>query len=266
MTQEFQQPLGKNTFSELFNTILAEELVYSVFQAIFSLADGTILGFEALGRGIIDSPLHSPLVLLQLAEKNNKLYELNSLFWQAALKKASSTNYDKYLFLNIDPQVISLPAFREKFTKEYFRGYNFASQFAVLEISERNVIEDYSQLRLSIDTLTEQGFLIALDDVGAGYSGLKTISELRPDYLKIDMDLVRNIHKDLYKQSMVKALVDISNSLNIKLIAEGIETTEELETIFSLGVQFAQGFLLQKPQPELYLAKNISHLLNKRTN
>jgi EAL domain-containing protein (putative c-di-GMP-specific phosphodiesterase class I) len=266
MTQEYQLPLENNNFTELFNKILAQELVYSVFQAIFNLADGNILGFEALGRGINNTPLHSPLVLLQLAEKNHKLYELNSLFLQTALKKAASSIINKYLFLNIDPQVISLPAFREKFTKEYLLEYNFTPQLAVLEISERNAIEDYSQLRLSLDTLTKQGFLIALDDVGAGYSGLKTISELKPTYLKIDMDLVRNIHKDLYKQSMVKALVDISNTLNIKLIAEGIETTEELETIFSLGVQFAQGFLLHKPQPDLAPDISIAHLIKRRAN
>ncbi|ADY54509.1 diguanylate phosphodiesterase [Syntrophobotulus glycolicus DSM 8271] len=234
----------------LFHEILSKKLVSSVFQAIFELAGGNVLGYEALGRGPCGSSLHSPLALLRLAEKNNKSPELNLLFWQAALEKITNIHFDQYLFLNIDPQVIGLPHFHEQFTRETFQHYNISPRLIVLEISERTVIEDYPRFRQVLTSFTDQGCLIALDDVGAGYSGLKTISELKPDYLKIDMDLVRNIDRDQYKQSMVKALVDISLSLKIKLIAEGIETTEELQTISALGVQYGQGFLLHKPQSD----------------
>ncbi len=230
----------------LFMKILLTQAVTVVFQPIVRLADGGIIGYEALSRGP-EGSLNSPLELLKVAESEGRLWETELLFRKKALEKAANLAKDKLLFLNVDPNIMKDINFRKGFTKEYLLEYGISPKSVVFEITERTEIIDYIQFREILRHYTEQGYMIAIDDVGSGYSGLKTINEVRPNFMKIDMDLIRNVNMDPFKQSMVKALVDIANNAGIMLIAEGIETAEELKTIIKLGVTSAQGYFLQKP-------------------
>ncbi|MBM7561607.1 EAL domain-containing protein [Fusibacter tunisiensis] len=117
----------------------------------------------------------------------------------------------------------------------------------VFEITERTAINDMVSFKEILDNYRSQGYMVAIDDAGAGYSGLKTIHEVRPHFIKIDMDLIRNIDKDSFKQSLIKALIDVASTTNIKIIAEGIETKDELKTLILLGVHAGQGYYLRKP-------------------
>lgn len=96
-----------------------------------------------------------------------------------------------------------------------------------------------------------QEYKIAIDDAGAGYSGLNLISDINPNYIKLDMNLTRNINKDNLKAALVKGMVELSKVSNISIIAEGIETEEEMETLIQLGVQYGQGFFIQRPDQEV---------------
>lgn len=247
--------LNSNAYDEelrrQFYKILKENDVDTLFQAIISLADGRVIGYEALSRGPEGSALYSPLELLNMAEKENKLWDLEMIFRRKALEKSSILNNEKFLFLNVDPNIIKDRAFKKGFTKEFLIEFGILPTTIVFEITERTAIVDYKQFKQVIQNYTDQGYMIAIDDVGSGYSGLKTINEIRPNYIKIDMDLIRSIDKDQFKQSMVRALVDISDNTNIRLIAEGIETPDELRTLIRLGVQAGQGYLLQKPVKNL---------------
>lgn len=229
--------------------IISNKAVTTHFQPIVRLTDGEIVGYESLSRGPENSPLYSPCELLRVAEAENRLWELELVFRKKALEKSALLTPDKLLFINVDPNIIRDVNFRKGFTRDYLREYNRSPKSVVIEITERTAIQDYKQFKQVLKHYTDQGYLIAIDDVGSGYSGLKTISEVRPHFLKLDMDLVRDIDRDPFKQSMVKALVDIANNTGIRLIAEGIETAEELKTLISLGVTGGQGFLLQKPVP-----------------
>jgi len=232
-----------------FENILLNKAINPHFQPIIRLADAEIIGYESLGRGPEGSPLYSPLELLRVAEEENKLWELELLFRRKALEKSVELGHDKLLFINVDPNIIRDPNFGKGFTREFLLEYGRSPKSVVFEITERTAIQDYKQFKQILKHYTDQGYMIAIDDVGSGYSGLKTINEVRPHFMKMDMDLIRHIDRDPFKQSMVKALVDIANNTSIRLIAEGIETPEELKTLIRLGVTAGQGFFLQKPVP-----------------
>src|SRR5213594_2675210 len=111
-----------------------------------------------------------------------------------------------------------------------------------MEVSEREAIDDYSAFRAALTHYADLGFSIAVDDTGAGYSSLEAIVELQPDYLKLDISMVRGIDAHLLKQEMIKAIVSFAQKMGATIIAEGIETEPELETLKRLGVPLGQGF------------------------
>ncbi len=117
----------------------------------------------------------------------------------------------------------------------------------VFEITERNVIEDMEGFQNTIVNYKSQGYKIAIDDTGAGYSGLNLISEVCPDYIKLDMYLIRNIEKNRIKYAIIKGMSEFSKESRIPIIAEGIETYEELEKLIELGVEYGQGYYIQRP-------------------
>ena len=227
--------------------ILKEELITTYYQPIVSLQNAEIIGYEALSRGPEKTPLYSPLALIDCAKTHNRVWELEMLFRKKALERLHEIDNDKLLFINVDPDVIKAPEFKRGLTKEYLSSLGGEEKSIVFEITERTAISDYDAFYQILENYRNQGYQIAIDDVGAGYSGMKTINEIRPNYIKIDMDLIRNIDKDAFKQALLKAFVDTSRITNIKIIAEGIETKEELKTLIVLGVHAGQGYYLKKP-------------------
>ena len=118
----------------------------------------------------------------------------------------------------------------------------------VMEVSEREAIDDYPAFRAAMTHYSDLGFSIAVDDTGAGYSSLEAIVELEPDFLKLDISMIRGIDGHLLKQEMIKAIVSFARSMESTVIAEGIETPEELQALVRLEVPFGQGFLLGRPK------------------
>ena len=116
-----------------------------------------------------------------------------------------------------------------------------------LEITEGQVIENFSLYREAMHTFLDMGFTFAIDDVGAGYSGLETIANLGASYLKIDMGLVRDVHQKRATQQVVKAILDVGTGVGATVIAEGIQTKEEADCVRQLGVRYAQGYYYARP-------------------
>jgi EAL domain-containing protein (putative c-di-GMP-specific phosphodiesterase class I) len=116
-----------------------------------------------------------------------------------------------------------------------------------LEITERQVIENLNLYREAMHAFTDLGFSFAIDDLGAGYSGLETVAALRPNYLKIDMGLVRDLHQKRVNQQVVKAILDMGIGVGATVIAEGIQTQEESKAVRDLGIRYAQGYLFSRP-------------------
>lgn len=235
---------------KLLENIISSESIRTVFQPIISLVDGSILGYEALSRGPEGSTLERPDDLFKAAEDNELELELEYLCRIKALERGKKILPAKMLFINVDPNIMHHEKFKSGFTKDFMLKSNIDPTCIIFEITEKTCIHDYKMFRKLIDNYISQGYKIAIDDTGAGYSGLRTLAETHPQYIKLDMDMIRDIDKKIINQALVKALADFADKTNIKIIAEGIETIDELNTLIYLGIEYGQGYLLQKPSPE----------------
>lgn len=236
---------------EQIHEIINQEKIRSVYQPIISLEDGNIFGYEALSR--IDSEQCALTIeeLFKAAEELNKLWELEELCRRQSLKNASAKPLGKKLFINVDPNIIYDEEFKAGVTHTHLHKYGLSPEDIIFEITERSAIEDMKTFQKSVNHYKNQDYQIAIDDVGSGYSGLNRICALSPDFLKIDMAIVRDIDKDPIKQSLVESFVYFCETSGIQLIGEGIETEEELRTLVKLKVQYGQGYYIQRPVKSL---------------
>ncbi|MDI2589532.1 GGDEF domain-containing protein [Psychrobacillus sp. NEAU-3TGS] len=239
-------------YGELFSYILKERAIQTVFQPIISLHSGQIYGYEALSRGPANTVLHNPEMLFDYALKNGQLWELENLCRANALKCAHDLKAEGKLFLNVNPNIMNDSKFKQGFTKEYLSKFHMDADSIVFEITEREAINNLKDFISTIDHYKNQYYQIAVDDVGAGYSGLNVITDVRPHYMKLDMKLIRDIDRDRTKQLLVSSLSEFANYSQINIIAEGIETKDELRTLIDIGVHFGQGYFIQKPATQLY--------------
>lgn len=242
--QEAQK--GDPLLAELERIIRNRE-IRTVYQPVVSLTEGSIIGYEALSRGPAGSLLERPDKLFQLANQYGLTWELEFLCRVKALEKLRGMDNSQMVFLNIDPKIINDPRFKKGLTKEVLSQYGLDATKVIFEITEKTAIEDYKAFRRVLENYTSQGYKIAIDDTGSGYSGLKMLAQTHPHYIKVDMELVRDIDKDGLKQAMMKALYDFAVMTNSKIIAEGIETEDELSTLIEIGVPYGQGYYLQRP-------------------
>ena len=227
--------------------IIRERKITPVFQPIVSLSDGEPLGYEALARGPADSPLHTPAELFAVAARHKLLLALEHVCREAAIQQARMLAPGQQLFLNVTPEVINDPEFRNGRTKQVVLHHGLIPEQVAFEITERTAISDFGNFTRALHHYRRQGYCIAVDDAGAGYSSLQAIAELYPDFIKLDMSIVRDIHNNPFKIAILEALVNLAAAMNSKIIAEGVETEDELITVMKLGVGYAQGYLLARP-------------------
>ncbi|MDY7225398.1 EAL domain-containing protein [Hyalangium rubrum] len=226
-----------------------EPRIVSVFQPIVDLRSGAAIGYEVLSRGLGPAQV-PPQVLFGRARVEGVTWELERACWTAALRRISTlpaTDRTVPFFFNVGPDVLSDPRFQDGSTLELLARHGIHPRELVLEITETSVIDDSEQLQRLSRELREHGFGVALDDFGAGHSGLVTLVHSEPQFIKLDQALVRGIHQHRYRQHLVKALVDFAASVSATLIAEGIETWEELNVLMTLGIRYVQGFLVARP-------------------
>jgi len=220
------------------------------FQPIFKLEDNNIkpYAFEGLFR-IRDefNNIVPPAHVFKLAESSNLLYSIDLIARRSAVSHFSKAKLDGKLFINFDPSSVYDPSYCLRATASAINALGIKPEDVVFEITETHSVQDESVMRGILNFYRNAGFGVALDDIGSGWSGLNMLHKYRPDYVKIDMDLVRGLDTDPYKQTIVKHLVHIAKDNNIKVIAEGIETQGEFEILKSFGTDYYQGFLLQKP-------------------
>jgi diguanylate cyclase (GGDEF)-like protein len=227
---------------------LEENKLISLFQPILAAHSLDVLGYEALIRGPSDKAWHSPQVLFSLAEQygiSNKI-EIHSLYTH--IKRRRKLGLQGLLFLNLSSYCISSDEFIIADLIGRLTKAGIDPDQVVIEITERHPVRDLIPMVSALEALRAQGLKIAIDDLGAGYSSLRQWSEIRPDYVKIDGHFIQNIHEDSVKRQFVRSFCEIANDIGSSIIAEGIETVEELETIRSLQVDHLQGYLFARPQ------------------
>lgn len=251
---------------EEFYKILEEGAVYPVFQPIVSLEDGSILGYEALSRISIPDCEIGVERLFELSEQEKCVWRLEELCRKKSIQEAQGKIEERKLFLNVDPDVMYDEKFHKGVTSEYLNRYGILPSQFVFEITERTSIKSEEIFCTMIEHYKEQSYQIAIDDFGVAYAGAGRVITLHPHYVKIDMSMVRGIDTTPMKRDMVGHYVEFCKSANIWVIAEGIETYDELETLIKLGITFGQGYYLQRPAKEM---KELSHIVKseiKRIN
>lgn len=233
----------------MFQDLVLAEDVAILYEPIVNLTTREVLGHEALVRGPWKSELHSPSRLFQLAEETGLVFELDCLCRRTALRGARGLEPGRKLFLNCLPTAIHDPAFRGEVLRKTLEDLRLRPEDMVFEISERESIDNFSIFREARDHYKELGFQIALDDTGVAYGSLEAVMELAPDFIKVDMSLVRGIDTDPPRQELLRALHAVAGKLGGQIIAEGIETAEELETLQGLGIPYGQGYLFGRAAP-----------------
>ena len=245
----YRTSLQERRCHEEFRRLINEELISYHFQPIIDAKDGSVFAYEALMR--VDLPtLHSPADVLRLAREENCLHEVERItFFCAssayqALENAGKVVPSALLFVNsiasqyLTPDELS----------EYSARYASILPRIVIEITEEEGL-DPKALRIK-QTIRGSSGAFALDDYGSGYSNERSLLELSPNYIKIDLSIIRDIDTDANKRQIVSNTVSYAHQRGMKVVAEGLETADEVRTVLSLGVDLLQGFFLAMPQVE----------------
>ncbi|WP_288355748.1 GGDEF domain-containing protein [uncultured Cycloclasticus sp.] len=227
--------------------ILATDSLTPLFQPIISMKDNKIYGYEGLIRGPSNGPLHSPINLFNAAAKYDRLAELDLLCRKVSIQRFGELNLNARLFINTIPEILLQKDYQHGHTLKYIKDSNLDASQVVIELTEQYPIEDYDLMASATKYYQDMGFSIAIDDLGAGYSGLRTWSEIKPDFVKIDRHFLNDIHNDINKQKFVQSIVDIAKGVDCKVIAEGIELRGEYLQANAMAIDYAQGFYFARP-------------------
>ena len=221
-------------------TIVKQRRISTVFQPIVDLQQRRVIGYEALSRGP-RGPYHRPELLFRVAYETEQIRALDRLCRARAARGLQRIGADQLLFLNVEPTSVFDPALASEgpLARRHTQ--------VVFEITEREAIADFATFRQSCQLLRSSGFKLAVDDVGAAYAGLRLITEVAPDFIKIDMALTRDVHHSQVKRQLIRAVASFCAETQLPLIAEGVESKEELAAVTGLGVHLVQGHLFGQP-------------------
>ncbi len=224
------------------------------FQPIFSSKDGTVYGYEALTRIKEDKRNINIGELFKKAILTNTISSLDVKCRGNAISLASSlgiNHINAYLFINICPEALMDSAHSVGITDELADEWGISKERIILEITEESAIHNCKLFKEAVVYYKKRGYKIAIDDFGAGYGGLKMLSVIEPDFVKIDRHFISNIDKATVKFNLVDSIASACHRIGIKVIVEGIEQEEELKVVMNMGIDLLQGYYLYKPSPIL---------------
>ncbi|MBY0267954.1 MAG: EAL domain-containing protein [Burkholderiales bacterium] len=256
---------GNTRFSELEELIriLEGHAVTPVFQPILAFGTGEILAYEGLIRGPVDSSLHTPTKLFEAAAHAGFLTELNMLCARKVVRQFARLGLRRQLFLNVTPQTVLEVKDDVHRIARFIRDCGIDLAQVTIELTENQFISDRSIFRDALMLFRGAGFRVALDDLGEGFSSLRLWSELRPDFVKIDMHFVQGVSEDRVKFHFLHSLQQIAEGCGSALVAEGVETEADFCILRDLGIHNAQGFLIGRAaaDPVSALPAGVNRLL-----
>lgn len=244
-------PQHFHSLRQQLSAILHSEQISVLAQPIIRLQDGEVFGWEFLTRGPQNTPFYMPTELFNYAYQAHLLSKLEILVMEKAFQEIEKRGIQEQVFLNITAVSLTHPLFLNKLMKRLANYPSVRPQQIIFEITERHHVRDYQHMGMILRSYRDHGFRFAVDDAGAGYSSLQSISELIPDMIKIDRSLIHNIDQISVKQTMLKALMSLAEHINCQVIAEGIEREEEADMLSKYAVQMGQGYYFSHPEPLL---------------
>lgn len=226
--------------------LLKSKDIRTLYQPIVDLRSKRIVGYEALTRALSDAPTEEAAFLFASAREAGMVEKLDELCVETALKTAQTMGRDRKLFLNLNHETL----IDAKIMKRLFalRG-SIAYKNIVIEMTEQSILRSFDKVRDALLELKEKGVSFAIDDVGGGAVSLRDVALLKPDYIKLDRSLIRQIDISTTKQQIVLSMILFSKGINAFTTAEGIETREEYEAVRMCGVNLGQGYYFAKPGP-----------------
>jgi len=236
--------------------LIREKNVITLFQPVVSLRNKRIIGFEALSRGICSATgkVISPLSMFSMARSEGYETELDRLCRKTALTsfKTIPGHDDFILFLNLDTAVIdrNTPESTER-TKKYTDELGLDYSSISLEIVESK-IENIEKLANFVEQYRRLGYYVSLDDFGAMHSNMNRIAVSKPDIIKIDMGLIRNVHSNYYQQSILSSIINLAQKTGALTLAEGLESAEDIIKCYELGIDLYQGFYFFRPCVDVF--------------
>ena len=233
--------------NEAIQGLVAGEALYTLFQPIIDGATREPIGYEALTRGP-RGPLEMPAALIAAAASAGLSIPLERRCLESALRSFRSLRLQGRLFLNLLPQNLLDWADLADWLGEQLAANQIDAHDVVLEVTEHGLTEDEVLLANAVAPLRAMGCDIAIDDLGAGSSGLKTWAAIRPDYVKVDRYFVSGIEEDAVRGEILRSVVDMGRVTGCRVIAEGIENREQYALLLELGVDYLQGYLLGRPE------------------
>ena len=239
--------------------LLTENRLTSHFQPIVHAGDPSrVFAHEALLRGVEpDGTLIPPARIFEAAREADIVFQVDLAARRTAIASAVRQGIATPIFVNFTPTSVYDPAFCLRSTVAVVEAAGIAPSDVVFEVIESDRAVDVSHLKRILDFYRANGFRVALDDVGAGYSSLNLVHELRPDIIKLDMELTCEVHADAYKALIVRKLLEVSDELGIETVAEGVERDEDYRWLRDHGATYVQGFLFGVPGPSPKSARSV---------
>ena len=237
------------------SSIVRERRIEIEFQPIVDVPRRCLLAHEALARGPAGTPLRAPIALFAAAHAAGLLSQLELACLSAALRASEAAGHPGRLFLNISPHSLLSAIDWPRELETLCRRHAVEPASCVLELTEQSLLEDFEGIRATLQALRALGFDFAIDDFGTGYSGLRTWSELRPDFVKIDQYFAHGVERDPVKLEFVRSIMDMGRAVGSRVIVEGVESLEDCRELLDLDVDSLQGYLFGRPQAALSSAE-----------
>lgn len=213
------------------------------FQPIVDVTDGSIFAFEALVRGVDGAGAGA--VLAEVTPDNR--FAFDQLCRRTAVELAARLRIEARLSINFMPNAVYQPEICLGTTLAAAKRHQFPVERIMFEVTEGERVDDRAHLTRIMAEYRRQGMVTAIDDFGAGHSGLNLLAEFQPDVIKLDMDLIRGIDVSRARQAIVASVARLADTLGISIVAEGVETEAELAVVRGIGIRLVQGYLLAKP-------------------
>lgn len=229
--------------------VVSERMLRPVYQPVVDLATGRVIGFEGLIRPTAESGFADPGSMFVAADTVGRTVELDHACLQAVVAGARQMPLDQLLTVNLSPRTVEAPHFSADTLLAILGRYGIAPERVVVEVTEREKVEDIARLQSNLASLQRAGMRIAADDVGAGNAGLRLLSQFRFDIVKIDLTLVQEGSERDSSRAVLRSLRDLASRWGASVIAEGIETVSQLRSVRELGMTAGQGYLLGRPMP-----------------
>lgn len=233
--------IGRRVTREFYR-MLETESVYTIYQPVVPIAGFQAIGYEALSRGPVPA-LASPLTLFNIADQESLGPRLDKLCCRRAIENfPMKDEEDVLIFINLMPQTLEMGAVNAENLSAWVSAAGLAASRVVLEVTEKEMT-DPIRFYTQVERLRQEGFRFAVDDVGTGYSNFSLLSDLIPEFFKLDLNFVRLTRIRPVRQLLVETLVRFAGQIGAMVVAEGIESLEDAEVFRLLGVHLGQGFL-----------------------